>query len=287
MYLAGKNVASFGTAYRYGTQLNQEILGEGCSGATWPSCIERFHSGRSYRAVAHDRDPHSGSCRIAKCPRWVLVRETRQVATMTGPEHLRRQDGERRERPSQDVQTCHVTPVGLPRHHISGRRSRWRSYNGAMNDRERLEELRVLFHNIEELIPFNRYLGLHADSIDEDGAVVHLDMRDELIGNFQHGVLHGGVISATLDVVGGMAAMVTAVLREESIEDSIQRLRPTSTIDLRVDYLRPGAGERFTARGFTLRAGSRVAVTRMEMHNEKDDLLAVGTGTYIYNFADQ
>lgn len=156
-----------------------------------------------------------------------------------------------------------------------------------MNDRERLEELRVLFHNIEELIPFNRYLGLHADSIDEDGAVVHLDMRDELIGNFQHGVLHGGVISATLDVVGGMAAMVTAVLREESIEDSIQRLRPTSTIDLRVDYLRPGAGERFTARGFTLRAGSRVAVTRMEMHNEKDDLLAVGTGTYIYNFADQ
>ncbi len=156
-----------------------------------------------------------------------------------------------------------------------------------MEDQQRLEELRVLFRNIEDLIPFNRYLGLHADSIDGDGAVVHLDMRDELIGNFQHGVLHGGVISATLDVVGGMAAMVTAVLREESMEDSIQRLRPTSTIDLRVDYLRPGAGERFTARGFTLRAGSRVAVTRMEMHNEKGDLLAVGTGTYIYNYVDQ
>jgi uncharacterized protein (TIGR00369 family) len=156
-----------------------------------------------------------------------------------------------------------------------------------MDDQQRLENLRVLFHNIEDSIPFNRYLGLHADSIDENGAVVHLDMRDELIGNFQYGVLHGGVISATFDVVGGMAAMVTAVLREESIEDSIQRLRPTSTIDLRVDYLRPGAGERFTARGFTLRAGSRVAVTRMEMHNEKGDLLAVGTGTYIYNYADQ
>jgi uncharacterized protein (TIGR00369 family) len=84
-----------------------------------------------------------------------------------------------------------------------------------------------------------------------------------------------------------MAAMVTAVLREESLEESIQRLRPTSTIDLRVDYLRPGAGERFIARGFTLRAGSRVAVTRMEMRNEKSDLLAVGTGTYIYNYADQ
>lgn len=145
-----------------------------------------------------------------------------------------------------------------------------------------MDQLKELFHNIEDLIPFNRYLGLQADSIDEDGAVVHLDMRDELIGNFEHGILHGGVISATLDVVGGMAAMVTAVLREDSIEDSMQRLRPTSTIDLRVDYLRPGAGERFIARGFTLRAGSRVAVTRMELHNEKGDLLAVGTGTYIY-----
>ncbi|MDX2344897.1 MAG: thioesterase family protein [Acidimicrobiia bacterium] len=155
-----------------------------------------------------------------------------------------------------------------------------------MNDPQRMEQLKELFHIIEDLIPFNRYLGLHADSIDEDGAVVHLDMRDELIGNFQHGVLHGGVISATLDVVGGMAAMMTAVLREDSIEDSMQRLKPTSTIDMRVDYLRPGAGERFTARGFTLRAGSRVAVTRMELHNERDELLAVGTGTYIYNFAD-
>lgn len=155
-----------------------------------------------------------------------------------------------------------------------------------MDDKQRLEELRDLFHDMEELIPFNRYLGLHAESIDHDGAVMHLDMRDELIGNFQHGVLHGGVISATLDVVGGMAAMATAVLRERSVEESIQKLRPTSTIDLRVDYLRPGAGERFTARGYTLRAGSRVAVTRMELHNEKGDLLAVGTGTYIYNYAD-
>ena len=89
-----------------------------------------------------------------------------------------------------------------------------------------------------------------------------------------------------MDVVGGMAAMVTAVLREESIEESLQRLRPVSTIDLRVDYLRPGSGKRFTARGFTLRAGSRVAVTRMELRNEDAELLAVGTGTYIYNYSD-
>jgi len=156
-----------------------------------------------------------------------------------------------------------------------------------MADRQKIDELQRLFHRVEALIPFNRYLGLHAESIDEGGAVVRFDMRDELVGNFQEGILHGGVISATFDVVGGMAAMVTAVLRESSVEESIQRLRPASTVDLRVDYLRPGAGRRFTARGFTLRAGSRVAVTRMELHNEHGDLIAVGTGTYIYNYADQ
>lgn len=149
-----------------------------------------------------------------------------------------------------------------------------------------MEQLRELFHRVEGLIPFNRYLGLHAATIDANSVVVHLDMRDELVGNFQQGVLHGGVISATFDVVGGMAAMISAVLREESVEDSVQRLRPASTIDLRVDYLRPGAGKRFTARGSTLRAGSRVAVTQMELHNDLDDLIAVGTGTYIYNYAD-
>jgi uncharacterized protein (TIGR00369 family) len=116
--------------------------------------------------------------------------------------------------------------------------------------------------------------------------VIHLDMREELVGNFHEGILHGGVISASLDVVGGMAAMVTAMLRESSLEEGLARLRPASTIDLRVDYLRPGSGRQFTARGFTIRAGSRVAVARMEMHNEHEDLLAVGTGTYIYSYAD-
>jgi acyl-coenzyme A thioesterase PaaI-like protein len=34
-------------------------------------------------------------------------------------------------------------------------------------------------------------------------------------------------------------------------------------------------------RGVVLRTGSKVAVTRMEMHNDQKTLIAVGTGTYI------
>jgi uncharacterized protein (TIGR00369 family) len=53
------------------------------------------------------------------------------------------------------------------------------------------------------------------------------------------------------------------------------------TIDLRVDYLRPGRGKTFIARGRIMRAGRKVAVVRMEMHNESELLVAVGTGTYM------
>ena len=55
----------------------------------------------------------------------------------------------------------------------------------------------------------------------------------------------------------------------------------TGTIDLRVDYLRPGRGEWFAARGRIMRAGRKVAVARMEMNNNAEKLIAVGTGTYM------
>ena len=54
-----------------------------------------------------------------------------------------------------------------------------------------------------------------------------------------------------------------------------------STIDLRIDYLRPGRGKAFIADGKILRIGNKVAVTRMELHNDEGKLIAVGTGTYI------
>jgi len=53
------------------------------------------------------------------------------------------------------------------------------------------------------------------------------------------------------------------------------------TIDLRVDYLRPGRGERFVATGHLLRAGNKVAVARVELHNQQHDYIATATATYL------
>lgn len=134
----------------------------------------------------------------------------------------------------------------------------------------------------EERIPFNRVLGLQVESVDASDVVVRFDMRDELVGNFTRGNLHGGVISSVLDVVGGLVAFLALLKREgvKSLEDEAEKFSKLGTIDLRVDYLRPGIGKTFSSRGYVLRAGRKVAVTRMELHNEEESLIAVGTGAY-------
>ncbi|MCX8003755.1 MAG: thioesterase family protein, partial [Burkholderiaceae bacterium] len=53
------------------------------------------------------------------------------------------------------------------------------------------------------------------------------------------------------------------------------------TIDLRVDYLRPATGPHFDASAETIRLGSRVASTRMDMHDAEGRLVAAGAAAYI------
>ena len=135
----------------------------------------------------------------------------------------------------------------------------------------------------EEQLPFNRVLGLRVMQVDQEGATMRFPMRDDLVGNSFQRTLHGGVISAVLDAVGGLTVLASLVERaagksEENATDMISR---TGTIDLRVDYLRPGRGQWFAASGRIMRAGRKVAVARMEMHNHDDLLVAVGTGTYM------
>jgi uncharacterized protein (TIGR00369 family) len=133
---------------------------------------------------------------------------------------------------------------------------------------------------VEAQIAFNRLLGLHLEELTGDGVTVTFNWREELVGNWARGALHGGVISASLDVVGGLTAMMASATQADDA-DLPGRFARLGTIDLRVDYLRPGVGASFKASGYALRTGSRVAVTRMGLRNESETLIAVGTGTYI------
>ena len=147
-------------------------------------------------------------------------------------------------------------------------------------DRELLEQIRLLFN---DRIPFNKVLGAVIDSLDYDHPKVRFEMRPELVGNFVRGNLHGGVISSVIDVTGGLAAFlgVQKRLSDEPLASKLERFGALGTIDLRVDYLRPGFSQWFEATGYVLRTGNKVAVTRIELHNDEDSLIAVGTGAYV------
>ncbi len=132
-------------------------------------------------------------------------------------------------------------------------------------------------------IPFNHVLGIELLEVGDDNVKLKLPMREQLVGNFLHGILHGGVISSVLDVAGGICALAGAIKRTRELPDNerVKLLSKIGTIDLRVDFLRPGRGEWFWACARPLRDGNKLAVSRMEFHNHEDELIAVGTGTYL------
>ena len=153
-----------------------------------------------------------------------------------------------------------------------------------INQQTTFDEMLTLLRKMyEQKIPFNRVLGMQIEALALDGVRVRFEMKAELIGNYIHGFLHGGAISAVLDATGGMNASVGILkkLERRTAEEITDRLARVGTIDLRVDFLRPGVGHDFIATSTIMRSGKRVAVTRMELHNDHHVLIAVGTGTYI------
>jgi uncharacterized protein (TIGR00369 family) len=132
-------------------------------------------------------------------------------------------------------------------------------------------------------MPFNRLLGLQIQKFDKQQSEVRFLWQDKLIGNPIQKILHGGVTATVLDIAGGVVAAANIIdqLDDLSPKNIHYNLRKLSTIDLRTDFLRPGKGEEFIATARIIRSGSKVAVARMELHNEKNDHIAFGTGTYM------
>ena len=135
----------------------------------------------------------------------------------------------------------------------------------------------------EQKIAFNALLGLQIDDIGGERVHGRIVMRHELVGHFVHNRIHGGVISACLDAMGGLAVMAAIGARhlDEPPFQRLHRFGKLGTIDLRIDYLRPGIGESFRMDAEVLRLGSRVASTRMSFLDADGKLLSTGSAAYI------
>ena len=143
--------------------------------------------------------------------------------------------------------------------------------------------LQRLNHVFCNKIPFHNLIGFKFDEMSSEACRISFEMKPELVGNFIHGILHGGVTATALDMVGGATAAAAMLSKNLNASESeiAKKMSKIGTIDLRVDYVRPGKGEAFYANARILRSGNKVAVVRMELHSDNDTLIALGTGTYM------
>ena len=117
--------------------------------------------------------------------------------------------------------------------------------------------------------PFHHVLRPQAIDADPDNGTVTIGLRyrDELARAPNERSFHGGVIASLIDLAGHAAVAV-----------KIGRMAPT--IDLRIDYLRPSAGEDLIARARLIKAGRTVARVDIDVTDAQGNLIAVGRGSF-------
>ena len=120
----------------------------------------------------------------------------------------------------------------------------------------------------EELIPFNRFLGIKLGKVQSGKVRLLLPFRKEFIGDTGRPAIHGGVLSTLMDTAGGAAALTRL--------NHGDRL---STVDLLVDYLLPASAGDLQADAEVIRIGNQVAVVQISVR-QKRKLIANGRAVY-------
>ena len=135
----------------------------------------------------------------------------------------------------------------------------------------------VLRKLTEELIPFNKFMGVRATHVGPGVIRIELPWKSELVGNPVKPAMHGGVISMMADTAGGLAAW--GALEGQNAH--------VSTVDLRIDYMRPGKLETLVAEANVLRQGKTLIVTDIRLFHPSNEaeLIAVGRGVYAVKHA--
>ena len=117
-------------------------------------------------------------------------------------------------------------------------------------------------------MPFNQHLGLHVARMFKDGIALQCEFRPEMKN--WHGTLHGGVTATLVDAAIGVAAI------------ALSGGRPLSTVDLKVNYLRPAVEGKFHCRAHLVKAGKTLVFGEAKVRDGRGRVVATGQATYIY-----
>jgi uncharacterized protein (TIGR00369 family) len=108
-------------------------------------------------------------------------------------------------------------------------------------------------------VPYVRFLGMHAELSGDEMTGV-LPFAPHLIGNTHLPALHGGVLGAFLEMTA---------LAQLSVTQGSQRVH--KTIDITIEYLRPGRALTTYARADLRKVGRRIANIHVEAWQDARD----------------
>lgn len=138
------------------------------------------------------------------------------------------------------------------------------------------DDLQATLDSIAPLIvdgsPHAVALGFKLESVTPGAAVMRAPYSKDLVGDPETGVLHGGVVTALLDHVCGIAAF-----------SGFGASDTPATLDLRIDYMRPAEpGRDIIAEAASLRAHGLVAFVRATAHDgDPDDPVAIAQAAFM------
>ncbi len=100
---------------------------------------------------------------------------------------------------------------------------------------------------------FLRVIGAEIASVSPGAVDVSLPCAEHLLQH--HGYLHGAVVAAIVDTACGCSALTLMPPRSSVL-----------TVEYKVNFLAPAAGDRIIARGRVVKAGRRLTVCRGEAY---------------------
>lgn len=111
------------------------------------------------------------------------------------------------------------------------------------------------------------------EDVEAGQATLSMPYSQDLVGDPDTGVIHGGAVSALLDSTCGLAVY----MHPENSGD-------TATIDLRIDYMRPAApNQPITARAYVYHVTRSVAFLRATAWATSEDKpVAMATGAFVF-----
>ena len=132
----------------------------------------------------------------------------------------------------------------------------------------RIEQLKEIIRDDSKLPPAAKLLGWRWTEVENGRAVCEMEAT-EMHGNLM-GYMHGGFLCAIADASMGVAFAST-------LEDG----QAHTTIELKINYLRPVWRGMLTAEGKLVKRGKKVGMMESRIQDADGNLVAMATGTFM------